>query len=540
MPFSPTTHQITPSGIEGADLTWLLTVEWDGFIYRWSSQPLTVLDADGVEVHFEGGLDATDIQTAVSFLSDSTEAPSASFEVFWPSDVALEISQGRDLSSARGELSIIPTVKNTVPEWSSRVPLVAGTLLEPTYGAADDPVAFSIESTVAERGELWPPASAVVSVETWPEVEDTDSEGEGYPFIFGSPGVISGSTVVPATPAIPVEWTSDDVDTLVVAGHPVDAASVRLYYQSTTTGEWYYVTPSVSTVEDGLGREVSTVTITGLPTAVTQADGYAVCWYDGSDPVFGMRGAKGPLRTAADVLGFMLGLTPAGLDLEAWGAIREALGGIQIGGYIDEQVQPWEWVSDNLLPVLPISLLGSPSGVKPVLWRYDAIADEAVVHLRAEPGRLVRTGPVTYTGRSDEIINDVRVSYAYDMGRGEYGNTMQVCPDPVGSSASSSSWARRSQNRFNRIGSETIETDVVYSEATAQWVASWRVAAGAFPRRVLTYDAHHDLAWLPVGSVVALTDEELHLAGKVGLLTSKSWTDTGIINLTLELLEHGD
>jgi hypothetical protein len=39
---------------------------------------------------------------------------------------------------------------------------------------------------------------------------------------------------------------------------------------------------------------------------------------------------------------------------------------------------------------------------------------------------------------------------------------------------------------------------------------------------------------------VALTDEELHLAGKVGLLTSKSWTDTGIINLTLELLEHGD
>lgn len=508
--FSVPEH-LHPSSIQGAELCWLLTIEWDGYLYRWSSQPITVVDDDGTEHPYGGGLDAADITTALGFLSDSADAPAASFEVWWPGSVAEEIATGRDLSSARGEFAIIPVIDGEVPEWSSRELLVEGFLIEPTYGAEGDPVAFSIESRTTEDGELWPPVAR-----------------GGLPYIFGSPGGVGATPIVSVT-----RDGSGDATYLLIAGHHVSVSHLRLHYLNATTGVWGEVSVPTFNTTSSTG-DICLLDVTGYPDSVTQAESYAVEWVDNDgDRAYGIDGADGPIRSAADMLHFMLAKTPAGLSLSYFSALRERLEGIEVAGYIDEPCQPWEWVADNLLPILPISLLGSPTGARPVLWQYDATTSDAVAHLSAGPGLLVRSGPVAYTGRTDEVVNDVSVSYAWS-------ETTQDYEAIATADVASSSWAGRSQNRYNRVGPEVVETDIVYSEATASWIALWKLAAGAFPRRVIEYDATHELAWLQLGDVVTLTDEELHLSEQVGLLTSKSWSDTGIIRLTIELLEHGD
>src|SRR5690606_4311906 len=104
-----------------------------------------------------------------------------------------------------------------------------GSVVQPEYGSADEPVTFSLEAAPFDDRALWPPASWKVDEDTWPQADDIDFDDEWsletphrpeeamgavYPTVYGTAGRMWGSPVEsrrtrPGSPAIIIEWARE-------------------------------------------------------------------------------------------------------------------------------------------------------------------------------------------------------------------------------------------------------------------------------------------------------------------------------------------
>lgn len=109
-------------------LHWTLTVSWAGRTFRWASSPLTIETASGESLFFEDGLEPVDYEDALPGLGVAS-LRSIPVEIHFPPevDVAEWISQGHDLATATGEVSIWS--EGTV--WEERRVLLQGPVREP-------------------------------------------------------------------------------------------------------------------------------------------------------------------------------------------------------------------------------------------------------------------------------------------------------------------------------------------------------------------------------------------------------------------------
>ncbi len=78
---------------------------------------------------------------------------------------------------------------------------------------------------------------------------------------------------------------------------------------------------------------------------------------------------------AGDVLLWMLRRSTVPVDRRRFAALRERLNQYIVGGYVNAEARPWDWVVDHLLPILPLSIVGGPAGSYPILWPIRAHAD---------------------------------------------------------------------------------------------------------------------------------------------------------------------
>jgi len=222
-----------------------------------------------------------------------------------------------------------------------------------------------------------------------------------------------------------------------------------------------------------------------------------------------------------------------------WGrleALVDHLNRFQVAGYIDTSCSPWEWVQDNLLPLLPLSVTSGASGLFPVLWPYAATARDAVTTITAGAG-VVRTSPVTYDRGRRDVVNEIRLSYALDGSDGALRVlTHTPEPDPAEAQQVTSLYAQVSGSRYGTIATET-DTGIVWASTTAHGIASWMIRARGFPTRVVSYEVGLSLGWLRPGQVVLLTDADLHLTDQVCVLRERTYTDGGRLDLTLALIE---
>ena len=109
------------------DLIWLLSIEYAGRLWRWSSEPITLTDASGDVQQFDGGLEGLDVEQVLPSFGESPDMLSASLDLMWPSDVALLVSQGHDLSAATGELALF--VRGS--SFDDRYVLIDGNISQP-------------------------------------------------------------------------------------------------------------------------------------------------------------------------------------------------------------------------------------------------------------------------------------------------------------------------------------------------------------------------------------------------------------------------
>ena len=74
---------------KGADLVWLLVVDWGGAIYRFSNIPVEIAYDDG-DYQFQGQLDQLDYQEESDLFELSVEANSVSVAVVFPHNMVQE------------------------------------------------------------------------------------------------------------------------------------------------------------------------------------------------------------------------------------------------------------------------------------------------------------------------------------------------------------------------------------------------------------------------------------------------------------------
>lgn len=511
-----TTEDLTAGRVVG-----LLTIDYAGREWRWSTRPVEIAAADGTTRWFPGGLGEVEIDEEIDLFGDGPAINSIPCEVFWPEDVARLVALGHDLGAATGEFALWMDGD----PWGARVVLLDGRLVEPEYGAIGEAVTFSLERDDGEdKGTVPAPAAAVKRGVTWSD-SPSESEGASYPEVFGQPGpfVTADGTAdnASATPAYLVQETTPSQRYVVIAGHATEAgrlgADVDLYNDN--LGD--RATFAAFHTRDDQGRFV---------TAVNAYDVYfrASDPWDESHRVWAIwTEARGmycanrdePVSGAGDLIATLLERSTLPIDRGAVASASAYLNRFRVSGYIDDGSSPTEWIKDNLAPILPVSLSTGPKGLYPVVWRYDATQSMAVDELVVGRG-LVRTKPIAYAGDAG-LVNEITLQYALRARLGEYARARTISGDPARAGEAdvfSSVHARQSWARFG-TRAETLTTDVLYDTPSVDLALLVAVLRKGFRRRTVELAADQRYDWLRRGEIVLLTDPDVHMKRQLGIVT---------------------
>ena len=508
-----------------SEWVYLLELVWASRVFRWTSGRSIEVTSDDGALQFRAGLDV-DLTDGSDLLSIDSEQRSVSFSALWMPDdvdVAALIEAGHDLAAARGELSLWAPGR----AYEDRIPVLEGRAVAPTYGGQGEPIALTLEERLYDDASLLIEPTARVTPTTWPNA-DPAMMGRAYPLVFGKPGRYleadgsEGKTT--GSPALLVDVAAKR---FLIAGHHTNATQVRII--NTTKGEARDET--IELAVDGLGREVTIIDGSGTGLSVVEGDEYWARWDDG-EALVGEDDAS-PIRQAGDLLRYILRRSTLRVDLGAMASAMRYLNRYQLDGYVDDpEVGAWDWVVDNLLPLVPMSVVGGPRGLRPILYRYDARELDAVDTIVAGP-EAVRASSVGYS--VDEPVQRVAVSYAPRGGEGDMLREVVLSGDPDELGADSHRSLRASRIRYGERRTLRIETDIVYDSSTAQLIASTLASVHALPRREVIYELDPArYATLEAGAVVTLTDDELHLVDHVAIVQAIAWSAT-TLSVTLVL-----
>lgn len=360
---------------------WLLRVDFAGQVYLWSDAPVTPVDGDGRSWPHLGGLPDPRVPSDYDPFQQQPRVQTASVEVVWPPDdpIGAIIEEGHRFPESSAELSLWE--EGTTYE--SREVVIEGRPSEPEYGAADQPVAFSIESRPWDDAGSTHESGMRVTNETWTTGDDAGEPW--YPIVIGRPGwglldIGSNSTYTFGSPALVVARSGTDATRLLIAGHSVQSPTVSIY-DGTNTQSF-----TVEHVTDGLGRMVAIVDISGAGAISQTADSYSTIWDAGGS----MTGPGGAISGAGDAILWAVTQMDYPVDYGRVYAWRLWLNRFTVAGYIDEPVDLWDLVQDAWLTnLLPVSVVVRGGKLIFIPWRYDVVKAEAMRHIEVGPGLTV-------------------------------------------------------------------------------------------------------------------------------------------------------
>jgi hypothetical protein len=295
---------------------------------------------------------------------------------------------------------------------------------------------------------------------------------------------------------------------------------------------------------DGRGRKVSVIDWSvivghaGPKAAATAGQTMWACWHAGGTLEDPQRAGEA-IRGAGDLCMWWLEQSSIAWDRGRWRALVPRLNAYRLSGYVDEEVTPWVWIRDNVLPLVPISIHSGKDGIYPVWWRYDAKRSECLETIRVMPG-ISLVGSVRYDRKPRDIVSEIRLKWAMDGATSDYRRTsvLEDQRDAADPESQSSAHARTSAHRASdarRV--EVLESDLVWDEPTAALVLAARLAAVGWSPRTVTYSLPAEFAWLDLGDPVILIDPELYI-DSVALIYGWALTDDG--QVVLDLMLCGD
>ena len=503
--------KLSPSYIEllGSDIVFLMEIDWNGSLFNFSTMPIEVETDGGEIISFQGVIDDPAFRLESSILGFNAESNSIPMEVYFDNiNVSQQIFQGNILDESSVEVSYILIQDfQPVQVYEQRIVIMKGKIKQSVFGHFDQPVgyvAFSIENETDDQIIQIVEPEKKISLETFVDPHESTAIGKVYPFIIGSPGndipqtTSTGgifNTDIYCTPAyLNNEQNSvGGVFELMVAGHPVEAASVEVVDFAHNTASI-----NISQSFDLLGNEISVLTVTtaieGNQSTSENAGNpyYWIRWTNGGG--FPNPFGDGPLEKAGDLLLYLLMLTKANIDFPSFDAIREYINVFKFTGYINTDITVQQFIQSNMIPFLPLEIVNGPNGLRPIIPMIYRNSTTPLFDFTVDQNCRL-TSPISPSIQSDDIINEVTLKYGYSGFFDKYLGYYTV---------KDSQYTTISKNRYG-VRKQEIELEFVTDYSTVQ-----RIGANILRQRALGYyivdiQADFEYGYLYLGDVVSLT-----------------------------------
>jgi hypothetical protein len=339
-----------------------------------------------------------------------------------------------------------------------------------------------------------------IRTETWGSHDfDSRLEGQAYPIVIGHPGDGAGA----ASPALYVNNVDEQV---MIAGHHVDASTVRIIDQS--DAGTFYDLPVTNGLDDIL-NPVAMVDLTGSFAVIDKGKAFFASFSAANGG--GVKDGNRVVSGLGDVLIWgSKNFSRAVFDLGQMEAQRLYLNRYQIDTVINQLGVTWEdWVQQNLIDLYNLEVVNGPRGIYYRQVRYDASAAEVVATLTtgARDGgiRVSRESEIVET--TEDIYNQITVQFgAIGMSSSSYSRSSVVGPNRDASTGQiPDAICLRSFGVYG-LRPKTIGTLTTWDQSTGDRLARDAVLRYAMPKPVTTYRGSTELFRLTKGSVVRVND----------------------------------
>ena len=493
---------------------WLLTLSIFGELVHLASEDCTIASEREGTRYFVGGLPETSVASALSSMGGSPAGePVATFSDIYIPGALARYGQGLELLAGRGELAVIARGE----QWERRLVLCSGRVRESRIRRGDFVDLTLGDMLGDDRGTLIP-VTAVVNADTWSSPAD-NAQDQVYPVVMGEPGVYklaTGATAGTTGSPAPMVDNTGGAEILLISLYRVEAQSVRIICEDDGSNEVFNVT----TTTDSLGQQVSVVSLAGAATlTVDEENTYYVRWNNGG----GILDHEGQLlEGAGSILIWALNRSSLRFDRVAFEGAREVLDRYKFGGFVnDTGFSPVEWLADNILPLLPVSMGFGRDGLYPTVHRWGYVASDVEVVLSEDDGEMrISDGGVGVFGSP---ISGFRLTYAWSVVLGRGRRRRVVTGDPVLLSMDAANveqdvMCARAYDLSERIAGvaraqlEEIETRFVYDEGTARLVLTTMAQLRAIPPREVMVDVSWAVcARLRLGQIVQIKSRDFAL-----------------------------
>ncbi|NRA04200.1 MAG: hypothetical protein HRU00_16530 [Myxococcales bacterium] len=503
------------------DFVWLLDVEVSGRVYRFSDRQVEATTEAGDVLLYRTGLSELIYSTSANGAVDLSIPVQVSSGVLWGELVEDDYRVERAPATLR-------RWNVGTPFEASRI-IVDGRVEGVRYGGQLEPISFSIRRPGNNNGGTIPSGGMVIDETTWPGVGRTSFEidpkiiGAYYPIVLGSPGVDPSGTPVASTEALAVEVeitpVPNDTEKLLIAGHLVVSTSVTIYdYTDAAAPE--AASCLVQTTEDLAGRTVSFVTpndpLVQFTSPIIQGRVYYAGWQDGG----GLRNpfGLGAIRGAGDIIEWIITRwTSLQFDASRFEPVKALLNLYLIDCWINDPIDPVEWLMSALIPLLPAVPRNGVDGLYFEIRRPGLTKADAVFHFDTSKN-CDRTSEIEIV--DDDVVNEITVEYCPDRVTGRFRRRVIVGPDATHRSDDeiqlnlgtdsriiTSYRSNLSVDYFKQRFAATLEAPVVCDRATATRIGQDVIDLQALPRRVI------DLALacefedrISIGDIVLISD----------------------------------
>jgi hypothetical protein len=531
-----------PSDLRGKEICFLLDVDYQGSIRRFSTFPIDITDtADNTLISYNGGLNDPDITEQTSFVGFDLDANIVPMElVFYDVDWISEWTKGRLIDNSICTISMI-TVEDGQTSFSiqSRVVLFKGRAIGGIFGVPDKPlgfIAFSIENNISTETKKLIEPHQTLSLAEFPSMLDR-AVGKIVPLVFGKPGpypvgyadYVTFFDRLEATPAYPIDNQSTYAQYIICYGL-VKATNLRIW--DSTGGN--FVNP-VSTALDSEGRVYSYVQYNVPPGSNVEDNSFFpvgdddqqfwVQWseYDGS--LLDDASPDGYLTGAGDICLYFLDKSGLDYDEDEWEGMRLLLNKYKFAGYVnDTTTDIWSWLKDSIIKYLPIEVVNGGKGIKPVLNLYFWSHDINPSHILETSGDFeVITG---IQPLDSNPLNKITIRFCWEGVRSRYRSTVVIQGDLEGSKQTSIRYntglASTSYQQFG-LREEVVEIPHLYDIDTAYRIAGDAIRMRALGAYGLDISAAPRYGYIMLGDIISLTSDVLGVTDWKCQVIAKRW-----------------
>ena len=542
--------QFNEEDLIGSEICFLLTVEYLGKEYRFSTFPIELNDSrDNLTHRYEGGLNDPSFTQSTKIVGVDLEGDSISLElVFEDIDWVEEWKNGRFLDHSVCLLSMVAVRDGkSLHDEMNKIHILKGKAVEPIFGVPNRNrgyISFSVQNDNTVTSSRLLVDSFQIDVYKFPNLEGLVEfpKGKYAPFVFGKLGkapqrdsngtddnLISFNDKGHISPAYTINQTGSGITAVteyIIAGHVVNASTARIFDQQ---GGNFRNNITISTDSDGntysaLQYQVgSVIEDNSFVPALDNDQTFWVSWGEDEGGYIGIDGT--PLQGAGDLCLYVLNLLNLEVDTPSWVGLAPVLKEYKFGGYFnDPQVKAFDWLKKQIIPYLPIEVVDGPNGIKPVLNLYyycQVLEPQYTIYTSGEFEIITGIQPFDV-----DIVNKLQIEFCYQGEFDSYLSSIEVDPQVEEETAFivKDQTARISFERYG-LQEEVLSIPFLWDLGTALRIARDRIKQRGLGATGIEVEAVGRYGFLALGDVISLTSDNLGLKDHPCQVVRKSWNN---------------